>query len=123
MNETRPAALNLPLNELVSDYSSGSFSNLRMAWQDAEREYARRRMWWHRNYRLPMWREMLTMAFADGALPRMGARHPCNAADAVMAGTEARAAAQPEAEAKGLKMLVDAGILTAAQAASKLETP
>ena len=34
------AALNLPLNELISDYSSGSFSNLRMAWTDAQREYA-----------------------------------------------------------------------------------
>ena len=47
------SALNLPLHELLSDYSSGSFSNLRMAWQDAEREYGRRRLWWHRHYRLP----------------------------------------------------------------------
>ena len=45
------SALNMPLSELLSDYSSGSFSNLRMAWQDAEREIARRRRWWHRHYR------------------------------------------------------------------------
>ena len=44
-------ALNLPLSELKSDYNSGSYSNLRMAWQDASREYQRRRTWWHRAYR------------------------------------------------------------------------
>ena len=48
----------MPLSELLSDYSSGSFSNLRMAWQDAEREIARRRRWWHRHYRLPMYLEI-----------------------------------------------------------------
>ena len=48
------AALNLPLHELLSDYSSGSFSNLRMAWQDAEREYKRRRVSGGiGNYRIP----------------------------------------------------------------------
>ena len=65
------SALNLPLHELLSDYSSGSFSNLRMAWQDAAREYGRRRLWWHRHYRLPMWASILSTAFADGRLPRM----------------------------------------------------
>ena len=114
------AALNLPLNELISDYSTGSFSNLRMAWSDAEREYARRRRWWHRNYRLPMWREMLTMGFADGALPRMSRDTLAMLRMPTWAGPR-REPPQPEAEAKGLKMLVDAGILTAAQAASKLE--
>ena len=115
------AALNLPLNELVSDYSSGSFSNLRMAWQDAEREYSRRRMWWHRNYRIPAWREMLTMAFADGALPRLS-RDTLTALRMPSWAGPKREPPQPEAEAKALKMLVEAGILTAAQAASKLET-
>ena len=114
------AALNLPLSELKSDYSSGSFSNLRMAWSDAEREYKRRRTWWHRNYRIPMWREMLTMAFADGALPRMSRDTMAMLRMPSWAGPR-REPPQPEAEAKGLKMLVDAGILTAAQAASKLE--
>ena len=47
-------ALNLPLSELKSDYSTGSFSNLRMAWQDADREYERRRKWWHRHFRQPL---------------------------------------------------------------------
>ena len=61
-------ALNLPLSELKSDYSSGSFSNLRMAWQDAGREYSRRRAWWHRNFRLPRWREVLSTAIASGDL-------------------------------------------------------
>ena len=115
------AALNLPLNELKSDYSSGSFSSLRMSWQDAEREYKRRRTWWHRNYRMPMWREMLTMAFADGVLPRMNRTTMAMLRMPTWAGPR-REPPQPEQEAKGLKMLVDAGILTAAQAASKLET-
>ena len=114
------AALNLPLNELISDYSSGSFSNLRMAWQDAAREYARRRLWWHRNYRLPMWREMLTMGFADGALPRMSRDTLAMLRSPTWPGPK-REPPQPEAEAKALKMLVDAGILTTAAAAAKLE--
>ena len=114
------AALNLPLNELVSDYSSGSFSNLRMAWQDAAREYARRRLWWHRNYRLPMWREMLTMGFADGALPRMSRDTLAMLRSPTWPGPK-REPPQPEGEAKALKLLVDAGILTTAAAAAKLE--
>ena len=65
------SALNMPLSELLSDYSTGSFSNLRMAWQDAEREIARRRRWWHRQYRLPMYLDALSTAFAAGHLPRM----------------------------------------------------
>lgn len=115
------AALNLPLNGLVSDYSSGSFSNLRMAWQDAAREYERRRTWWHRNYRLPMWNELLSHGFADGALPGMSSETMKMLRMPAWPGPR-REPPQPEAEAKGLKMLVDAGILTAAAAASKLET-
>ena len=42
-----------------------------MAWQDAEREIARRRRWWHRRYRLPLYLEILSDAFAAGHLPRM----------------------------------------------------
>ena len=115
------AALNLPLSELVSDYSSGSFSNLRMAWQDADREYSRRRKWWHRHYRLPMWREVLSMAFADGRLPRMTRDTMVMLRNPAWAGPK-REPPQPEKEASALKALVDAGILTAAQAALKLET-
>ena len=59
-------ALNLPLSELKSDYSSGSYSNLRMAWQDACREYAARRTWFHRAYRLPLYLEALSGWLADG---------------------------------------------------------
>ena len=114
------SALNLPLSELQSDYSSGSFSNLRMAWQDATREYARRRTWWHRNYRMPMWREMLAMAFADGQMPRMARDTLANLRMPSWPGPK-REPPQPEKEATALKALVEAGILTAAQAASKLE--
>ena len=114
------AALNLPLNELISDYSSGSFSNLRMAWQSTlQREYGRRRMWWHRNFRLPMWREMLTMGFADGALPRMSRDTLAMLRSPTWPGPK-REPPQPEAEAKALKMLVDAGIIDTAAAAAKL---
>ena len=65
------SALNMPLSELLSDYSSGSFSNLRMAWVDAQRELTRRRRWWHRHYRLPAYLDALSAAFAAGHLPRM----------------------------------------------------
>ena len=61
-------ALNLPLSELKSDYSSGTYSNLRMAWQDAVREYERRRVWFHRAYRLPLYLDALTGWLADGQL-------------------------------------------------------
>ena len=115
------AALNLPLNELVSDYSSGSFSNLRMAWQDAAREYSRRRTWWHRHYRLPMWREALSSAFADGALPGMNGDTMMQLRSPTWAGPR-REPPQPEAEAKALKMLIESGVITPAQAAVKLET-
>ena len=114
------AALNLPLHELLSDYSTGSFSNLRMSWQDAEREYKRRRTWWHRKYRLPMWASILSMAFADGDLPRMtradmqGLRKPS------WPGPK-REHPQPEKQALALGVLTDKGIIDAATAAEQLE--
>ena len=115
------AALNLPLHELLSDYSSGSFSNLRMAWQDAEREYGRRRLWWHRHYRLPMWASILSTAFADGRLPRMTRDDLAALRKPSWPGPK-REAPQPEKEAQALALLTDKGIYTAAQALEKLES-
>lgn len=115
------AGLNLPLNELISDYSSGSFSNLRMAWQDAEREYARRRLWWHRHYRLPVWRAVLSDAFADGMLPRMRMEDMAALRKPTWPGPK-RQPPQPEKEAQALALLTDKGIYTAAQALEKLES-
>ena len=114
------SALNLPLSELQSDYSSGSYSNLRMGWGDADAEYARRRAWWHRSYRLPMWLAALSGAFAGGRLPRMNRETMAALKSPTWPGPR-RAPPQPEKEASALKALVDAGILTAEQAASKLE--
>ena len=114
------AALSLPLNELISDYSSGSFSNLRMSWQDAEREYARRRLWWHRHYRLPLWRAVLSNAFADGDLPRMTRDDLKALRNPTWPGPQ-REHPQPEKQAQALALLTDKGIFTAAQALEKLE--
>lgn len=91
-----------------------------MAWQDAEREYARRRLWWHRSYRLPMWREMLSDGFADGDLPRMS-RYVLSMRRRPTWPGPRREPPQPEGEAKALKMLVEAGIITPAAAAAQLE--
>ena len=114
------AALNLPLHELLSDYSSGSFSNLRMSWQDAEREYKRRRTWWHRKYRLPMWASILSMAFADGDLPRM-TRDDMKALRKPSWPGPKREHPQPEKQALALGVLTDKGIIDAATAAEQLE--
>ena len=57
----------MPLSELLSDYSTGIVSNLRMAWVDAQRELTRRRRWWHRNYRLPLYLDAVSDAFAAAA--------------------------------------------------------
>ena len=114
------AALNLPLHELRSDYSSGSFSNLRMAWQDADREYGRRRLWWHRSYRLPIWRDALSDAFADGRLPRMTRATMAALKNPVWPGPR-REPPQPEKQASALALLVDKGILDPAAAAAQLE--
>ena len=114
------AALNMPLSELLSDYSSGSFSNLRMAWQDAEREYGRRRRWWHRHYRLPLWRALLAEAFADGRLPRMRVTDMDALKNPTWPGPR-REPPAPEKEATALALLTDKGIYTAEQAKQKLE--
>ena len=115
------SALNMPLSELLSDYSSGSFSNLRMAWQDAEREIARRRRWWHRHYRLPIYLDALSTAFAEGRLPRMSMAVMAEIKRPAWRGPK-RQPPQPEKEAQSLALLADKGIITAADAAAQLET-
>ena len=114
------AALNMPLSELLSDYSTGSFSNLRMAWQDAERELARRRRWWHRHYRLPLYLERLSDAFAAGRLPRMNMAVMAEIKRPAWRGPK-RQPPQPEKEAQSLALLTDKGIITAADARDQLE--
>ena len=115
------SALNMPLSELLSDYSSGSFSNLRMAWQDAEREIARRRRWWHRHYRRPIYLDALSTAFAEGRLPRMNMNVMAEIKRPSWSGPK-RQPPQPEKEAQSLALMVDKGIITAADAAAQLET-
>ena len=115
------SALNMPLSELLSDYSSGSFSNLRMAWQDAEREIARRRRWWHSHYRVPLYREILSDAFAAGHLPRMNMAVMAEIKRPAWRGPK-RQPPQPEKEAQSLALLTDKGIITAADARDQLET-
>ena len=115
------SALNMPLSELLSDYSSGSFSNLRMAWQDAEREIARRRRWWHRHYRLPAYLDALSTAFAAGHLPRMSMAVMAELKRPAWRGPK-RQPPQPEKEAQSLALLTDKGILTPADARDQLES-
>ena len=115
------SALNMPLSELLSDYSSGSFSNLRMAWVDAERELARRRTWWHRHYRLPLYLDALSRSFAGGRLPRMNMAVMAQLKRPAWRGP-VRQPPQPEKEAQRLGLLVDKGILDAADARDQLET-
>ena len=114
------AALNVPLSDLKSDYSSGSFSNLRMAWQDCERELARRRAWWHRNYRMALYLTALSNAFAAGRLPRMTMATMRALKRATWRGPK-RQPPQPEKEAQSLALLTDKGIITAADARDQLE--
>ena len=114
------SALNMPLSELLSDYSTGSFSNLRMAWQDAEREIARRRRWWHRHYRLPLYIEILSDAFAAGRLPRMNMAVMAEIKRPAWRGPK-RLPPQPEKEAQSLALLAREGIITAADARDQLE--
>ena len=115
------SSLNMPLSELLSDYSSGSFSNLRMAWQDAEREIARRRRWWHRRYRLPLYLEILSDAFAAGRLPRMNMQTMAEIKKPAWRGPK-RLPPQPEKEAQSLALLAREGIITADDARDQLET-
>ena len=114
------SALNMPLSELLSDYSSGSFSNLRMAWVDAEREISRRRKWWHRHYRLPMYLELLSDRFAEGKLPRMNMAVMKILKKPSWRGPK-RQPPQPEKEAQSLALLTDKGIITPADAREQLE--
>ena len=114
------SALNLPLSELLSDYSSGSFSNLRMAWVDAEREIARRRRWWYRHYRLPLYLEILSDAFAAGRLPRMSMQTMAALKKPAWRGPK-RQPPQPEKEAQSLALLAREGIITAEDARDQLE--
>ena len=110
------AALNIPLMELRGDYSAGgSFSNLRMSWQDAQAEYADRRSWWHRNYRIPLWRRILDAAWMSGSLPRMSRDVLAALRMPTWKGPQPQTPA-PEKEAMTAKMLVEAGIITAEQA-------
>ena len=115
------SALNLPLSELLSDYSSGSFSNLRMAWVDSQRELTRRRRWWHRHYRLPIYLDALSTAFAAGHLPRMHMNVMAEIKRPAWSGPK-RQAPQPEKEAQALALLAREGIITPADARDQLET-
>ena len=114
------SALIMPLSELLSDYSTGSFSNLRMAWTDAEREIARRRRWWHRHYRLPLYLDALSTSFAAGRLPRMNMNVMAEIKRPAWSGPK-RQPPQPEKEAQSLALLTDKGIITAADAREQLE--
>ncbi len=115
------AALNLPLSELMSDYSTGSFSNLRMAFTDGLVEKQRRRRWWHRNYRLPLYLETLSSAFAAGRLPRMSMAVMAALKKPHWPGPKA-IPPEPHKQALTLSELVDSGILTADDARDQLET-
>ncbi len=114
------AALNMPLSELLSDYSSGSFSNLRMAWADALAEKTRRRRWWHRHYRLPIYRELLSDSFASGRLPRMSMATMASLKRPSWPGPKP-IPPEPLKQAQTLGVLVDKGILDPDNAREQLE--
>ena len=115
------SALNMPLSELLSDYSSGSFSNLRMAWADALAEKTRRRRWWVRHYRLPRYREMLSDAFAAGRLPRMNMGTMAELKKPSWPGPKP-IPPEPLKQAQTLALLTDKGILDPDDAREQLET-
>ena len=115
------SALNMPLSELLSDYSSGSFSNLRMAWVDAQMELTRRRRWWHRHYRRPIYLDALSTAFASGHLPRMSMAVMAEIKRPAWRGPK-RQPPQPEKEAQSLALLTDKGILSPDDAREQLES-
>ena len=114
------AALNLPLSELLSDYSSGSFSNLRMAWADALAEKTRRRRWWIRHYRLPVYLELLSDSFAEGKLPRMSMATMASLKRPSWPGPKPLPP-EPLKQAQTLGVLVDKGILDPENAREQLE--
>ena len=115
------SALNMPLSELLSDYSSGSFSNLRMAWADALAEKTRRRRWWHRHYRLPLYLEILSDAFAAGRLPRMNMGTMAALKKPSWPGPKP-IPPEPLKQAQTLAVLTDKGILDPDDAREQLET-
>ena len=115
------AALNMPLSELLSDYSSGSFSNLRMAWADALAEKTRRRRWWIRHYRLPVYLELLSDAFAEGKLPRMSMVTMASLKRPSWPGPKP-IPPEPLKQAQTLGVLVDKGILDPENAREQLES-
>ena len=115
------SALNMPLSELLSDYSSGSFSNLRMAWADALAEKTRRRRWWHRHYRLPLYLETLSDAFAAGRLPRMNMGTMAALKKPSWPGPKP-IPPEPLKQAQTLALLTDKGILDPDDAREQLET-
>ena len=115
------SALNMPLSELLSDYSSGSFSNLRMAWADALAEKTRRRRWWHRHYRLPLYLEILSDAFAAGRLPRMNMGTMAALKKPSWPGPKP-IPPEPLKQAQTLALLTDKGILDPDDAREQLET-
>ena len=115
------SALNMPLSELLSDYSSGSFSNLRMAWADALAEKTRRRRWWHRHYRLPLYLETLSDAFAAGRLPRMNMGTMAALKKPSWPGPKP-IPPEPLKQAQTLGLLVDKDIIDPADAREQLET-
>ena len=102
-------ALNLPLSELKSDYSTGSFSNLRMAWVDADREYERRRKWWHRHFRRPILTAHLTDWIADGKLQGVSPAVMAMLKRATWAGPR-REPPQPEKQFMAVAALTKAGL-------------
>ena len=115
------SALNMPLSELLSDYSSGSFSNLRMAWADALAEKTRRRRWWHRHYRLGLYLETLSDAFAAGRLPRMNMGTMAALKKPSWPGPKP-IPPEPLKQAQTLGLLVDKDIIDPADAREQLET-
>ena len=115
------SALNMPLSELLSDYSSGSFSNLRMAWADALAEKTRRRRWWHRHYRLPIYLDALSTAFAAGHLPRMNMGTMAALKKPSWPGPKP-IPPEPLKQAQTLGLLVDKDIIDPADAREQLET-
>ena len=112
-------ALHLPLSELKSDYSTGSFSNLRMAWGDADREYERRRKWWHRHFRQPLLTAHLIDWIADGKLQGVSPETMGLLKRATWSGPH-REPPQPEKQYMAVAALAKAG-LTVEEANAQLD--
>ena len=110
----------MPLSELLSDYSTGSFSNLRMAWQDASAKSPGAGAGGIAITACPStWTHYLT-AFAAGHLPRMNMAVMAEIKRPAWRGPK-RQPPQPEKEAQSLALLAREGIITAADARDQLE--